>query len=420
MRPILTSLVLAWGWLNLAAQTTLAAETTNPAAAAPRFDGVPGVIIDYSPASSRAYIGSPALAVLTNGDYVASHDFFGPGTSNNRTAVFGSPDRGRSWSKLTELEGQWWSSLFVHRGELYILGTSRECGNAVIRRSTDGGRTWTTPADANTGLLRGDGQYHCAPMPVIEHRGRLWRGMEHRVPPPGWGLSFHAGMLSAAVDADLLQATNWVNSNFLPGNAAWLDGKFNGWLEGNAVINRDGHVLDILRVDTPNFPEKAALVRISDDGQKAAFDPETDFIDFPGGAKKFSIRFDAASDRYWSLATVVPDLVQQAQSKTKPASLRNTLALVNSSDLRHWTTRCILLHHPDTRQHGFQYVDWLFEGEDLIVACRTAFDDGVGGAHNHHDANFLTFHRIAHFRTLTMADSVPVKTTGELSEPKAK
>jgi hypothetical protein len=60
-----------------------------------------------------------------------------------------------------------------------------------------------------------------------------------------------------------------------------------------------------------------------------------------------------------------------------------------------------LLHHPDTTTHGFQYVDWLIEGDDLIAACRTAFDDDLGGAHNHHDANFLTFHRWTNFRELT-------------------
>lgn len=37
---------------------------------------------------------------------------------------------------------------------------------------------------------------------------------------------------------------------------------------------------------------------------------------------------------------------------------------------------------------------------------RTALDDGIGGAHRGHDANFMTFHRIADFRKLTWADSV--------------
>jgi hypothetical protein len=74
--------------------------------------------------------------------------------------------------------------------------------------------------------------------------------------------------------------------------------------------------------------------------------------------------------------------------------------------------RCILLYHSDVKKHGFQYVDWLFDGNDLIAACRTAHDDGQGGAHNAHDANFLTFHRFANFRRLTAADSAPVPAPG--------
>jgi hypothetical protein len=81
---------------------------------------------------------------------------------------------------------------------------------------------------------------------------------------------------------------------------------------------------------------------------------------------------------------------------------------MTSPDLRSWEIRCHLLHHPDRSRHGFQYVDWLFDGADLIAVCRTAHDDGQGGAHNAHDANFLTFHRIREFRDLRMRDSVPL------------
>jgi hypothetical protein len=392
-------------WLVAAGAAVASLAAAGPSAAAQRFEAGPGVVIAHSPASSRAYIGSPSLAVLTNGDYVASHDFFGPGSSNDRTAIFLSRDRGASWQKLAELEGQWWSTLFVHRGALYVLGTSTENGNVVIRRSSDGGASWTTPADSTTGLLRAGGQYHCAPVPVVVHGGRLWRGFERRDPPKGWGTTFCAGMLSAPVDADLLDAANWTCSGFLPGSTNWLGGSFGGWLEGNAVVTRDGKLLDILRVDTAGYPEKAALVSISADGSAASFDPQSGFINFPGGAKKFTIRYDANSDRYWSLPTVAP---QQLQGKAKPASVRNTLALTCSADLTEWTVRCILLHHPDPVAHGFQYVDWLFDGDDLIAVCRTAYDDGLGGAHNYHDANFLTFHRVANFRAKTAADSMPM------------
>ena len=45
---------------------------------------------------------------------------------------------------------------------------------------------------------------------------------------------------------------------------------------------------------------------------------------------------------------------------------------------------------------GFQYVDFLFDGDDIIFLCRTA----DCGAANFHDANFSTFHRIRNFRKL--------------------
>jgi hypothetical protein len=368
---------------------------------------VPGVVIDHSPASAGLYIGSPSLAVLTNGDYLASHDFFGPkGEEFGRptSAVFRSADRGRTWQKIARIDGAFWSSLFVHEGAAYLLGTDRHHGNAVIRRSTDGGVTWTAPTNAACGLLRDNGEYHCAPVPVIAHAGRLWRAMERRDPPVGWGINYRAGMMSAPVAADLLQATNWTFADFLPSDRAWNGGDMGAWLEGNAVVAPEGGVVNLLRVETLSADEKAALVRVSADGRTLAFDPATGLVNFPGGAKKFTGRFDPQSRLYWSLASVVPE----AQRAERPGRLRNTLALIASPDLRAWTERCLLLRHPDRARHGFQYVDWLFDGEDIIAACRTAYDDDQGGAHTYHDANYLTFHRWRNFRRLTLADSVPL------------
>ncbi len=389
-------ILLCAGWPALRAESA-----TNTALQ------VPGVIIDHSPASSGLYIGSPSIAVLTNGDYVASHDFFGPQSKEHasaRSVVFRSADRGANWRKVSEIQGAFWSSLFVHRGALYLLGPDRHHGNILIRRSLDGGATWTTPTNADSGLLRDNGEYHCAPMPVLEYRGRLWRAFEWRHPPEAWGVNYRAGILSAPIDSDLLQATNWTASEFLPSNRAWNGGDMGAWLEGNAVVAPDGSLVDVLRVQTQSPDEKAAIVHLSADGLKTSFDPATDFVNFPGGAKKFAIRFDPASKLYWSLASIV----HERHRAKNPGTIRNTLALTSSPDLHQWTVRCILLYHPDVKRHGFQYVDWLFDGNDLIAACRTAYDDAEGGAHNNHDANYLTFHRFRNFRELTMKDSTPI------------
>jgi hypothetical protein len=347
---------------------------------------VPGVIIDHSPAESRRYIGSPSIAALPDGRYVASHDFFGPGSRKNRTAVFRTDDRGRTWNKLTEFSGQWWSSVFVHNDNLYIIGTSREYGHVVIRRSTDGGASWTTPDDDNTGLLLADGEYHCAPVPVVVHNGRIWRAMEDRNPPQGWGTNFRSFVMSVPVDADLLKAESWTATNRLRFDQAWPG---RAWLEGNIVVTPEGKLVNILRVQYDEA-EKAAIVRIRDDGGAVSFDPEKDFMDFFGGSNKFTIRYDRATGRYWSIVNKQKD----------PDAYRNIPTLVSSGDLRRWRVESVLLYHPDNKRHAFQYIDWLFDGDDIIAVSRTAFDDGLGGAHRAHDANYLTFHRFRNFRSL--------------------
>jgi len=375
-------------------------ESAKPSsAAAPDHSKVPGVVIAHYPARAGRYVGSPSIAVLPDGRYVASHDLFGRKTKYRAARVYASADRGVTWERLADIDGAFWSGLFLHRHTLYLVGTSQQYGNVVIRRSTDGGKTWTTPADGKTGLLLDDGRYHCAPMPVLVHGGRIWRAMEDARGPKGWGKHFRSFMMSAPVDADLLKADSWTCSNRLGRNPTWLNGKFGGWLEGNAVATRDGEIVNILRADQRPRGGYAAVIRISADGKRASFDPETGFIRFPGGCKKFTIRYDATSKLYWSLANHIPD----KHKSGNPERTRNTLALTSSPDLTTWTVRSIVLYHPDTAKHGFQYVDWLFDGDDLIAVSRTAHDDGLGGAHNQHDANYLTFHRIPDFRTRTMA-----------------
>jgi hypothetical protein len=76
--------------------------------------------------------------------------------------------------------------------------------------------------------------------------------------------------------------------------------------------------------------------------------------------------------------------------------------------LRQWEVRSIVAYHPDVKKHGFQYPDWQFDGDDIVAVSRTAYDDGLGGAHNYHDANLLTFHRLAGFRKLSDLEFPPM------------
>lgn len=369
---------------------------------------VPGIVIHHSPASSGCYVGCPSIVVLPGGDYLASHSHFGPQAANTDTYVHRSADRGATRQRIAFLSGQIWSGLFLHRGALYIMGTDhcdnyggRHNGRIVIRRSDDGGSAWTTPRDARSGLVTDEDGWHTAPVPVAVHRGRLWRGFEFapvrpqvldhtyfsRRERPGWTTV----VLSAAEDADLLDRSSWRFSQHL--QHLWSGSQ---WIEGNVIAAPEGDLVDVLRTNVvedaraPHAVDRGAIVHVSDDGTTLSHDAGRDAIALPGGGTKFTIRRDPASGRYLALVN----------RQGEPAAYRNILSLASSPDLRRWRIDAQLLHHPDEVRHAFQYVDWVFDGTDIVYVSRTAYDDGLGGAHRAHDANFLTFHRIEGYARL--------------------
>ena len=366
--------------------------------------------VKFQEAATRTYLGSPSIIRLDSGDLLATHDYFGPGCALNHEAeehllsVCRSRDDGGSWHNLTHVAGQYWSTLFKHGGGLYLLGTSQQYGSIVIRRSEDGGNTWTHPADEKSGLLFRGGpfreppNYHCAPVPVLIKDGRLYRAFED-CSPCLWGRGFQALVISAPEEADLLDAANWTMSNKLPFEPEWVPKDWGavenpGWLEGNVLESPDGSIVNVLRFNSTPLVDRAAITSVSDEGRRLSFESPDGFIEFPGGMTKFTIRFDPQTRRYLTLSN----------NNTDPAyaSQRNLLCLNASGDLRHWERRKTLLeddsdltHEESMRLTGFQYVDWHFDGEDLLYLVRTAYD----GTHNFHDANRITFHRLNAFRS---------------------
>lgn len=342
-------------------------------------EGPPGVVINHIPKSTGKYIGSPSICILPNGDYVASHDEFGPKSTEWRSAitnVFTSSDKGLTWKQISQIDGQFWSNLFYHKDALYIMGTNKHHGNLIIRKSLDGGQTWTIPYDNKNGLLL-EGEYHTAPVPMLIHKGRIWRAVEYATgKTSAWGERYSAMVVSAPVNADLLDAKSWRRSNVLRHDSTYLNGNFGAWLEGNALLNKEGKVVDILRVHAPNLKDEyCAIVDISRNGKKASFNPEN-FFKMPGAAKKFTIRCDKEIDKYYTLTNIVQDEFKNLRTN----GVRNTLALASSKDLKSWEIEKIILSHPDPIYHAFQYVDWLFDEDDIIFVSRTAYDDEEGGA----------------------------------------
>ena len=368
--------------------------------------------VKYQPELTNTYLGSPSILRLPDGALLASHDYFGlRGCPKNHeaeeslTSIYRSEDDGITWDNVTHIMNCYWSSLFSHRGSVYILGTSQQYGSIVIRRSDDGGFTWTHPADESSGLLFRGGpyreapNYHCAPVPVLEHDGRLYKAFED-ADPPVHGPSFHSCVVSVPVDADLLDAANWTISNKIPFNPDWVPRDWEPparpcWLEGNIVVAPNGELWNILRLNARPMVNRAVIVKVSEDGSQISFDPDNGFIDFPGGGTKFSIRHDKQSGLYLALVNKVtnPDWPSQ----------RNILSLSVTQDLVNWRVVKTLMQddsgltaEDSARLTGFQYVDWQFDGDDIIYLVRTAYR----GAIRYHDSNRIIFLKLRDFRAL--------------------
>lgn len=365
---------------------------------------VPGTVVNYIHPEDYTYDfsgrspASPSIVRLPDGALLASHDIFWGKEGQNTSVLLRSPDDGRTWRFVNFLYPCFWGKLFLHRDRLYMLATSTEYGALLIGRSDDGGETWSAPTELIAAGSREAGGPHKAPMPVIEHNGRLWTGIDYG----SWTLGSHAsGLVSVPADADLLDAASWTIMPFLPYDPEWpgtaVGPNRAGLLEGNAVVTPDGKLVNMLRYQTNNnTPGYGLAIMLAADANR----PEQRLehyktVPFHGNLSKFTVYYDTRSAQYWSLVNraVAPDKAGQ----------RNVLTLVRSDDLEQWhIVRDILDYETngwpeDFKKVGFQYVDWIFDGDDILFASRTA----INGAYNFHNANYLTFHRIAGFRALS-------------------
>lgn len=351
-------------------------------------DVVPGVVVAQSPASTGVFLGSPSILILRSGGYLLSHDTFGD-SAQIHTDIYASKDKGKTWERVSTIQALTWASLFSVSGHIYIMGVDSSSGGVVVRRSDDLGRRWTVPNDSASGRLDLPGRFYSGATPVVQAGGRIWRAMDE-IKSNG----LNPFVLSAPVGADLLKSEAWRASNRLSPNSEWLSGQFKGWLEGNPVVAKDGSVLDLLRVYFNGVPEKAALVHVKNDGREISFDSQEGFIDLFGGGKKFTVKYDVVTGKYLALV----NYVGRYKLGMNVERTRNVVALVYSSDIRNWRLGKIMLEHPDSAKHAFQYLDWDIDGEDIVAASRTSYDDAYGGARNQHDSNYITFHVFSSFR----------------------
>jgi len=337
---------------------------------------------------SGRYLCSPSLVRHPEGFLLASMDLFAGNSPQNLTLIFRSDDDGETWHYVSELTPCFWGKMFIHKGELYMLACSTEYGDLLIGKSTDGGKSFSSPVCLLRGSngKNGNSGVHKNPQNVVYHNGRLYCTLE-------WGSwankdYCHAAMvMSCNVDDDLLIPESWSFSEPLK-FSHWCDEvsslpKNTMMIEGTLTVAPDGRLKNIMRFGKYH---RALILDVDTEDHEAPLKFDG-LMEFPGNYSKFMIKKDSVSGYYYSIATI-------AYSENDTRS-RNLLALLRSRDLSKWETVCNVYdhRHESKEKVGFQYVDFEFEGEDIIFLCRTALND----AHNYHDANYSIFDRIKDF-----------------------
>lgn len=364
-----------------------------------------GTVVNYLHPDDHAYLYSgrfpcsPCLLKMPDGSLLASHDVYGPEEWQTISLIFRSRDDGKTWEYVNELFPAFWTRLFLHEGALYAIACSTEYGDVLLGRSLDGGNTFSAPVTIMHGGngRKGEAGFHKNPQPLVVHDGRIWCTIEHG----SWHLGYHAAMvMSASVDSDLLDPSSWSFSEPVKYNPEWNGvpkGPSTGTIEGTLAV-RDGKLYNLMRYDMGKLEikfGKAIRFRVNTANPEAPLEFDKCF-DFPANASKFTVLYDEISKNYYSIGCNL--LEHGLDPKVGGVMPRNHLCLFRSADLDRWEKACDLIDYRnfDPAWYGFQYADFIIDGDDIIYLVRTA----TNGAFSFHDSNCIIFKRLENFRKL--------------------
>ena len=336
---------------------------------------------------------SPTLCRLPSGALLSGCDIWSQYGYSDVAQLFRSDDEGQSWRYVTDLCPCIWPKLFVHRGKLYALSCASVYGDLQITCSEDEGETWSAPRAIMHGFGFTEFGPHKAPVPVVEHKGRLYTSVEFG----SWKMGDHQStLLSIDADADLMQPENWQFGPLLKVDPSWPGVPQHlacGYIEGNAVVGPDDRVYNMLRFDYPGTG-KACLLRAGEGPEdRQVFEA---VVDCPVGANsKFEVQRDPVTGKYIAIGTEqLPEITRADGSFLSQQRLLLSMAV--SDDLRSWKIvhRLFDYRGEDPEKVGFQYPSWLFSGDDIYVQTRLAFN----GADTYHNGNCEIFSVVRNFR----------------------
>lgn len=357
---------------------------------------VPGTVINYVHPEDKiyqfsgCYLSSPGLIKLPSGDLMASMDLFQYG--GNMTLLYKSKDKGVTWEYVNDLFPAFWGKLFLNKGSLYFLCVDDTYGSLIIGRSDDEGETWTPPIRLISSCARlSAGGVHKSAVPVVNHDGRIWSAVEYGI-KKGELMHRQAALVSADENSDLLDPASWRCTEFLPYDRNWegspecfhLD-----FIEGNAVVSPDGCICNFMRLEAfyPSKPvyNKAIILKSekNDPDAPLKFDRIVDAA--VGIRHKFLIQKEPKTGKYVILGN--------ENGEDKPQ--RTVLSMSVSDDFYNWKVvkRILDFRDADPGFVGFQYPDFIFEGDDILFLSRTAFNQ----ANSFHNNNYITFHTIDNY-----------------------
>ncbi|QHI70749.1 sialidase family protein [Tichowtungia aerotolerans] len=350
------------------------------------FSSVPGVVLDHQDtyygwfySTPEKFISDPEILVLSSGDYLASHALAGRESgsdSSGLTSVFRSTDQGATWTQVSsDITGLLRASMIEHNGAVYLMGTLNDDGGGiVIAKSTDHGATWTKSATFTYSGL-------ATPNNPVVFQDRIWSA---------------AGTASVSAPSDaanLLLPATWTRTGGFPAIQASWPGDFIG--EGQIVASPN---LGLFIMPKVKYEPLTALARVDASTGVVAFDPDHDFASLPGGEKKIGAGYDSVSGRFFALTQ--PILPVHADSGIASDMIRNSAAILSSTDLYNWKIEKFLLYSSDVEKDGFGYMNFDFDGDDMVLVSRTAWPVGGDDPDRGHDSNLLTFHRIENVRNL--------------------
>lgn len=342
----------------------------------------PWVVVDAPEMKQWDELRRPALVVLPDGSYVAKYEHEGHYSNQIGTRICVSRDRGATWERVATLDVPRLASLLAIGERLYLLGVDGSGrtprGHVVIRRSDDGGRTWTAAVDEATGRIRGESELESASVPSVIAAGRIWRPFARSF--YRGATRAHALLASAPVDADLLRADSWRWSEELP-----LAEPEAPRVAGSYLID-DGAGPPRLVLRSFGF-DCVGVALPSADGWKLALDERDPSITVPRNARGWEPRRDPLTQRWFAL--VNPKPVEESKS----AFDGGRVELMSSSDAVTWDVRSTLLDGGA----GYNERSWVYAGADLdVVACISK-----------KDGQRVVFLRVLNFRERT-SETAPV------------